>query len=534
MSVPIFQNACIAPASTGSVVYLAGASISGTLSIYSVNLANSNSPTATPLATSVNTAWSVQTKKSCIAFPGLQGTNNPPFLVQQYGVASSHQLNVYPNGTVWGPYFFTGIAFVSPKLYSYAGASRESVWINAATNNTYSSGGPWTGMRLNATDMFMTLADPVLTNFPSATALVSVGTYVPTQNSPTQGFSIVFDVLGGGNIFPALGTSVSMNGTDRVLTLAASRPVDMSDIKLTANVIPITMVSVAYLLDQGSDGTAVLYSIDPSQNSKLQRVSFPGNAPLFTPGMVATVMGTSIVTYGSSSGSATTSPFNVYDTIAAAWSGPGLVKPSPPAVSTSANSIPSPTGSNLPSIGETEKKSNVGAIIGGIAGALVVIALIAFFVIRNRRKSREVEKEEETGPDGPMSAYDNTAKPNNNNNINNNTIVSPTLSPAHVQHQQPGFDPRVSYYSQPPQSPTIFQAQPEYSNNQKPYNYSPPIINPNAQQPTIFQPASNSPAQSHGQQQALYSPAHTAVPYSPTASQTQSNPPGTPHYGGYV
>ncbi|KAF9913162.1 hypothetical protein EC991_003622 [Linnemannia zychae] len=530
MSVPIIQNACIAPASTGSVVYLAGASISGTLSIYSINLANSNSPIATPLATSVNSAWSMQTKKACIAFPGLQGTTNPPFVVQQYGVMSSHQLNVYPNGTVWGPYFFTGIAFASPQLYNYAGASKESVWITAATNNTYSSGGPWTGMRLNATDMFMTLADPVLTNFPSATALVSVGTFVPTQNTPAQGYTIVFDQLGGGNIFPALDTSVAISGSDRVITLTSPRPVDMGDIKLTANVIPITMVGVAYLLDQGADGTAVLYSIDPSQSSKLQRVIFPGNAPMFTPGMIATVLGTSIVTYGSNSGSATTSPFNVYDTLAAAWSGPGLVKPSPISTTSSTSTIPSPSSSNAPSTGETEKKTPVGAIIGGIAGALVVIALIAFLVIRNRRKKREESGEQETGPDGGISAYNEPIKPSNN--TNSNTVVSPTLSQAQVQHQQPGFDPRVSYYSQPHQSPTIFQAQPDYS---KPYTYSPPIINPNAQQPTIFQPVtSNSPAQSHGQSQTPYSPTHTAVTYSPTASQTQSNPPGASHYGGYV
>ncbi|KAF9130736.1 hypothetical protein BGW39_002737 [Mortierella sp. 14UC] len=524
MSVPIFQNACIAPASSGSVVYLAGASIPGTLSLYSVNLANSNSPTATPLATSVSTVWSVQTKKACIAFPGLQGATNPPFVVQQFGVLSSQQLNVYPNGTVWGPYSFNGIAFASPQLYNYAGASTESVWITAATNNTYSSGGPWTGMRLNATDMFMTLADPVLTNYPSATALVSVGTYVPTQNTPAQGYSIVFDQLGGGNIFPSLDTSVAITGTDRVITLASPQPVDMGGIKLTANVIPITMVSVAYLLDQGADGTAVLYSIDPSKSGKLQRVTFPGNAPMFTPGMIATVMGTSIVTYGSSGGSATTSPFNVYDTIGAAWSGPGLVKPSPIATTTTAGTLPSSSSSNLP---DPEKKTPVGAIIGGIVGALVVVALIAFFVIRNRRKNREESGEQESGPDGPTSAYNEPAKANDD--VNNNVIVSPTMTNAQVQ--QPGFDPRVSYYSQPAQSPTIFQAQPDYS---KPYNYSPPIVNPNAQQPTIFQPANSSPVQTHGQNNVPYSPAHTAVAYSPTASQMQSNPPGASHYSGYV
>jgi hypothetical protein len=83
-----------------------------------------------------------------------------------------------------------------------------------------------------------------------ATALVSVGTYIPTQFTPAQGHTIVFDQYSSGNIFPALDSSVTFNGTDRVITLASPQPVDMGDIKLTANVIPITMVSIAYLLDQ--------------------------------------------------------------------------------------------------------------------------------------------------------------------------------------------------------------------------------------------------------------------------------------------
>ncbi|KAK5815853.1 hypothetical protein F5H01DRAFT_343101 [Linnemannia elongata] len=536
MSIPSFQYGCIAPSSSGSSVYLAGVSTAGTLAVYSVDITNPNSPIVTPLATNTYSAWSTQAKKACIAFPGLQGTANAPFVVQQFGIKSTVQVNVYPNGTTWGAFSFNGISFMSPQLYNYAGASKESVWITAATNNTYPGGGPWTGMRLNATDMFSTIADPVLSNYPSPSALVSVGTYVPTSYTPAQGYTIVFDLLGGGSIYTTLNTAVSLTGTDRVTSLSSPRAVDMGGIKLTSNVIPVTMVGVAYLLDQALDGTTVLYSIDPSKDSKLQRVAIPGSAPLFSPSMQATALGSQIVTYGSGSGS-TASPFNTFDTIATAWSGPGLVVPSPIAPS-STSAYPSPTSSQNGNGIDTGSKTPIGAIVGGVVGALVVIALIAFFVIRNRRRNREVEEQPTAGP---TSAYHEPAKPDgdvnyNTNNNHNNVLGSPNMTQLQGQHLQPqqqqqgGFDPRVSYYSQPPTSPTIFQAQPNYPNGQKQYNYSPPIFNP--QQPTIFQPSSSSPQQSQGQ--ALYSPAHTAVPYSPVASQTQSNPPGTPNFNGYA
>lgn len=273
----------------------------------------------------------------------------------------------------------------------------------------------------------------------------------------------------------------------------------------------------------------------------MQRVAIAGSAPLFSTSMQATVLGSQIVTYGSGSSSGVSS-FNTFDPIAAIWSGPGLVVPSPIAP-TSTSTYPSPTSSQTGKTVDGESKTPIGAIVGGVVGALVVIALIAFFVIRSRRRNREVEEQSSAAP---TSAYHEPAKPdgdvnyNANNNLNNNIIGSPNMTQLQGQHlqqqqqqqqlQQGGFDPRTSYYSQPPTSPTIFQAQPDYPNGQKPYNYSPPIFNPNAQQPTIFQPASSSPQQG----QAMYSPGHTAAAYSPVASQTQSNPPGTPHFNGYA
>ncbi|KAG0214020.1 hypothetical protein BGX33_002532 [Mortierella sp. NVP41] len=530
MSVPTFTNACIAPSSSGSNVYIAGVSTAGSLSVYSVNLANVNSPISTLLATNTDVSWLVGAKKSCVSFPGLQGTTNAPFVVQQFGVRTSQQLQVYPNGTTLGPLSFSSTSFVNPQLYNIAGASKDYVWYTAASNNTNNSNGPWVGMRLNATSPYYTLSDPVLTNYPPATALVSVGTYIPTTYTPAQGYTVVFDLLGGGSIYTALDTAVLITGSDRIISLASPRPVDMGDIKLTSNAIPINMAP---------DGTTVLYSIDPSQSNKLQRVAIPGNAPRFSPNMIATTIGSQIVTYGSVSGSTAFSPFNIFDTIVATWSGPGLVKPSP--LTPPSTATPSPTGNVQPI--PFEEKAPIGAIVGGVVGGLVVIALAAFLFIRYRRKNKEEEAAAAAAAAAaPTSAYNEQPKNNNNTTTNNNTVAPPmnqlnALPQPPPQQQQPGgFDPRQSYYSQPPQSPTIFQAQPEYSPGQKPYNYSPPIYNPNAQQqpqqpqPTIFQPQSSAAGN-----QMMYSPTqssvHTMGPYSPVASQAQSNTPGTPHFG---
>ena len=156
---PSFTNGCIAPSNTGSTVYLAGVSTAGTLAVYSVNLANPNSPVATSIANNMDLAWSVGTRKACVPFPGLQGTSNAPFVVQQFGVKVSQQVNIYPNGTTWGPFSFSTTSFISPQLYNVAGASNEYVWLTAASNNTYTSGGPWVGVRLNATNPLTTISE---------------------------------------------------------------------------------------------------------------------------------------------------------------------------------------------------------------------------------------------------------------------------------------------------------------------------------------------------------------------------------------
>ncbi|KAG0324841.1 hypothetical protein BG000_002029 [Podila horticola] len=483
VSVPAYANACIAPSRSGSSVFLVGvpASQEGRLEAYSVSLANVNTPTATFLGNQTDSqTWSSTAAKACIPYPGNIANANSPFI-----------------------------------LFSLTGAVGAFDWIVAVSNRTsFTTNSPWNALRLNSTGPSLEAnLDYVLTTYPTGNPLASVGTYVAASNTPVQGYHVVFDAAGGGVIYQTL-NSASLTTTDRIMTLSNPVDVDMGGIKLTTNVIPVTMVGVAYLLDQASDGSTALYSITPSTSNKLTRVALTGNVPPFSPSMVATTMNANIVLYGSSSSSAPSAVFNIFDTVSKGWNGPGLVVPPPPPTSSAA---PGPSTSAGPSGDNSGSKSSTGGIIGGVVAAVVVIALAAFLLIRHRRKKNQ------TPPPAPIKEegipqQQNYVQPQNQ---------QPQQQQFNGQYYGPGKDFQSS--PQPQTSPQIFQAQsqPGYSPNQG-YNYTPPTLStmPQGQgQPQIFRPQSEL---HQGYSHAGYSPSAGAV--SPQTPYTPSTAVASPQY----
>ncbi|KAF9915021.1 hypothetical protein FBU30_002262 [Linnemannia zychae] len=211
---------------------------------------------------------------------------------------------------------------------------------------------------------------PRLGQYPTDNPLVSVGAYVPTSQSPAQGYHIVFDKVGGGVIYTTLDNALPINGPDRIMSLSNPRNVDMNGIVLTTSAVPVTLSNIAYIIDQAPDSSTVIYSINPDQSPKLQRMSVQGNVPPFSPSIAATVLNSQIVVYRGSSSGVSIPTFNSFDMVGGTWSGPGLIKayvPSPPSGSSSA----------------------LGAIIGGVIGGLVVIALVAFLFIHHRHNKNK-------------------------------------------------------------------------------------------------------------------------------------------------
>ncbi|KAG0302403.1 hypothetical protein BGZ98_007523 [Dissophora globulifera] len=343
-----------------------------------------------------------------------------------------------------------------------------------------------------------------------------------------------------------------LTATDRILSLASPTTIDMGGIKLTGNAIPITMAGVAYILDKASDGSTVLYSLNPSQGAKLQRVSIQSDVPPFSVNIAAAAVSSKIVIYGASNNGIATATFNAFDTVAGVWTGPGLVK---------AMTVTSPSGSS-PSNGSDGSggksgKSSIGGIVGGVVGGLVVVALIAFLFIRHRRNSKKGNTSSAAAGAG-SAGVETVAVPRPNivydgKHDNYPQAASPPMQQNYIsgvppqfqqQQQQQQYNAHHSYIPQsfsmdpskdayiaasphqlqPQQNPMIFQAQ-----QQPMYSYAPPILTtvPQPHQPQIFQPqndAASDPSYSH----AIYtSSASGSTPHTPYTPANQVHTPST-------
>ncbi|KAF9161558.1 hypothetical protein BGX21_002126 [Mortierella sp. AD011] len=531
MSIPAYSNACLAPDSTGLNVYLVGVPTSneGRLEMYSVSLSNINSPTATFVTNYTDSSfWSSSAPKFCLAYAGSPNTINSPIMVYQLG-PRSYATNMFPNGTVERAGNFNGIGFVSNKLFSFTGAVNNLDWATGFANTTFQgTGSSWTGARFNASHITDSSLDWDLSIFPSQTPLLSVGTYVASDNTPAQGYHVVFDQNGAGMIYTALSTAtlISETPTDRVQTLSSPQKVDMSGYSLSKLAVPVTMLGVGYILDRAPDGSTMLYSIAPSQSAKLQFVPVSGNVPSFSSNMAAAAVGSKIVIYGTSNNGAIS--FNSFDPVTSSWTGPGLVKAYNPPSQTS-NPLSSSQGS----------KTNVAAIAGGVVGGLVVIALVAFLFFRSRRNSRT------TQANAPPAYQDPGKVPNpasvplmDQDYTQQQQIQQVQMQQQYNPHQSYIPQTQSTYTSQPipvqqQASPVFFQPQSQLQPlPQESYSYVPPTSVPQLQQqPMIFQPqTSETNPQSNYGQVSYATPQTPASQFNvPTGQQhTSANQPHTP------
>ncbi|KAG0351213.1 hypothetical protein BC939DRAFT_479978 [Gamsiella multidivaricata] len=533
--VPVYKNVCIAPGVSNSVVWLIGvpATGEGRLETYSIDLSNINAPTARFVANQTSPLhWSATSQRACFSYPGDSTNPNSPILMYQFS-PMTYFTNVYPNGTVDSPINFPNVGMVSNKLFSHTGAVENLNWFTGMTNVTdIATNSAWTGLRINATSVVDSSRDFLISQYPTPNPLLSVGAYISASNTPAQGYHIVFDKNGGGAIYTASGSVAPiLSDQDRVLTLANPQSVDMGGYALSVNAIPLTMASVAYILDQASDNSTAIYYIDPSQSPKLQRASVQGDSLPFVSDFAATTLNTQIVVYSAT----TVATFNTFDTVAKTWGGPGLMP-----------SKPSPSLSGLSKLALTNDSSDpskapVDAIIGGAVVGLVPIALVAFLVIRHRRKSTNAAVASASAASAGAAPVVTTNYPGKGGDYeypmqqNYQQQTQPQfIQPQYPQQQQQQFNPHHSYNpqyyavdpnQQPQQSPVIFQSQ-SYEQKQQPaYNYTPP---------TIFQPQSVVGSNA-SYSQAIYTPTGSAdtlqSPYDPTTRvHASTDAPSNPQY----
>ncbi|KAK3828677.1 MAG: hypothetical protein J3Q66DRAFT_16624 [Benniella sp.] len=521
-SVPSYENSCIAPAATGpSEVWLVGVSTTsaGRLDAYIVNLANINTPSARFIATQVDTlSWTGLAPRGCYPFTNTRNDLNSPVVMQQFGT-KSYSTNVYPNGTIGEGTFFTNYTFVSPTLFSLSPAVDGINWFAAYSDKrSAATNSRWTGIRWRSTYALEARGsrDNILSVYPTDRPLLSVGTFEPKASGSNSGYHTVFDTDGSGMVYSAVASSVPINETfDRVLTLANPQRVDMNGITLSVRAISITMNNVGYILDRASDDTTMVYSISPSRDMKLRRVGALSDVLPFSSSMVASYMNTQIVVYTPSvQGKAI---FNAFDTVTRKWSGPGLVK-SQLQVSDD--------------LDDTSSKVPLAAIIGGVVGGLVVIAVAVFLIIRHRRKTRT-----------PGNSAEKVDSGNNNAGTVQNPLPTQQVLMTEgqkIQQSQPQYlaQPQQQFMHQPQpiQQYGQFDIQPQqhphtvmYPDGQRQsYIYVPPTLVPVPQQHRdTYNPYADPNIPSYSQ--TAYSPSAPYTPATQTNASVASSPTSPQH-----
>ncbi|KAG0023551.1 hypothetical protein BGZ81_008074 [Podila clonocystis] len=543
-SVPVYPTGCIAPdaSSSGAAVLLVGvpANQEGRLEVYSVKLGDLSAPTATFVGNHTNEMyWSVRGQRLCLPYPGAPASGNTPILVQQFYPATSYFTNVYPNGRVEEASYFQLLGFTSPKNYALTGGVGTMNWITALGNMTSPiTSSPWAGLLMNGTQGSGSTRDFMIGMYPTATPLVSVGIYALQGNAPGQGYVAVFDSKGG-TIYN-VADSFDITFPSHLTTLATPTPVSMNNITLTSNAFSQSGADIGYIFDKAPDGSTVLYSINPSKSPRLQYVTVAGNVPQFSAAMISTMWGAKIVTYTSSTSAGI---FNAFDIGSGTWSGPGLVKPS---------FTPPPTTPDDPSKVEPSdgSKTPIGVIVGGVVGALAVIALVAFFVIRNRR--RRGAKEDpviNAGYQDENKSSNPAAAPlmQQNYTLQQQQQQQQQQPPSHYQQtepfnqvqQQQQFNPQFQQqpFHEPPQFAQQINANPAFvsqpvplpvqtstpiifqPHTKEPYNYTPPTLFTQTQVQTSVPMVPIT--------QGAFSSEHKT--YNPPTGQNPHTSPGLPH-----
>ncbi|KAF8947724.1 hypothetical protein BGZ47_008096 [Haplosporangium gracile] len=245
--------------------------------------------------------------------------------------------------------------------------------------------------------------------------------------------------------------STIATSNERIMNLDNPVKVAMAGIALATNAIPVTIKDTAYILDQHltailinstTKGSTVVYYLKSGASSALITLAIKGQVPRFSNILSATALDIWIVTYSNFNKLSPT--FNSPDTTTGTWSGLGLVD----STNGGGGDLPSSTGSggggSLPTSsnsvngggGET-KSSLLGAIVGGVVGGLVAIALIAFLFIRNRRQKNAVPVE-------PKPVATNT-----NTNINTSDYQDPNQYGSSMQMQQNYIQQQQQQQQQP-------------------------------------------------------------------------------------
>ncbi|KAK3828631.1 MAG: hypothetical protein J3Q66DRAFT_383318 [Benniella sp.] len=398
-TLPTFSSSCLAPGGSGQTVFLFGVPSSGLLEAHSIDLSDPLAPQATLISTAPSSSgtWNAQNGLGCYAYLGDNPPTNSPISVVQFG--STVQTLFSPNGTwtaTWDSTTKQSVQYVSSKFFSIVGSTKGSNWLLAKTtlpSSTGGSTGSWRDIRIGGT---VRQGSQELTVLGSEDPLLTVGALSQDVGNFGNGLLFSIDKNGSsGSVFIATGNKVpdqNLTATEPLVSLAKRGSLEMNEVILSNDAIPVPSASAALILDKGPAGTISVFSIDPRGRSNLFQSSVKGSAPRFLSGQSAAVVKTKVVVYGGllQDGSGHSNSVHVFDLLSGTWSGPDLIDPT--------------------ASGSGSRTLSMGVIGGIVAGALVVLIVVAMTVRRIRRNKHPSKENSSKGDGARENADDNTDK----------------------------------------------------------------------------------------------------------------------------
>ncbi|KAF9131378.1 hypothetical protein BGW39_001886, partial [Mortierella sp. 14UC] len=209
--------------------------LGGHLQVFSVALNAPDTLVATPVGKEqVATTWAVDAKLACFSYGAITSLQYNSILLVQVGKTQTHVANLHSSGVFDYPVPIPEATMKSTRLLTQVGAFSTFAWFTGFTTNADT---PWKGLRFLSSNVSAYITE---------TAFLAVGAYDLSTKSPTQGYSIIFDTASSGAAYPATGTG----DTHEAVSLSTPVTLDMQGITLSPKAIPLTMGSVAYILDE--------------------------------------------------------------------------------------------------------------------------------------------------------------------------------------------------------------------------------------------------------------------------------------------
>ncbi|KAF9920238.1 hypothetical protein FBU30_009972 [Linnemannia zychae] len=369
--IPNISQACLASDSYRKKLYLIGSTSDGSLDVYTIDYTNLNEAQLLSSYHNSTLEWIAGSRKACFGSPSPAGPNSP-IDVFQFGDKTVMGV-VYPNGTIIDPWHFPQSIFTSPNLFSWSGNMLNLSVYLGFTKYSFHGFSNWAAVRRNSSMSEDFVLNRNINHFPSLDPLLALGTFAHSDGNTSPGYTIVIDKANQAFAYQtSTNPTISLKDGEFALSLGSSMRVEMNGIQLTSNAIPITVWETGYILDRAKDNVSVVvYSINPTKNYTLQQVTTAGPSPPFHTSMAAVSLDQNIFTYVSpENGPAYINTFNINS---GTWIGNNLIQNS-----------------------EKAGGVSIGAIVGGVLGALFLIGIGLLIFIRRCRQQRCQQKPIET------------------------------------------------------------------------------------------------------------------------------------------